>query len=65
LIRYWSTTGHFPHAKPSGEFFYRGPMFVIDGLKTIGCLGSLLEVLKLRRQWPAFWRVTRQRLIRN
>jgi hypothetical protein len=27
--------------KPSGEFFYRGPMFVIDGLKTIGCFGSL------------------------
>jgi len=51
--------------KPSSEFFYRGPMFVIDGLKTIGCLGSLLEVLKLRRQWLAFWRVTRQRLIRN
>jgi hypothetical protein len=40
--------------KPSGKFFYRGPMFVIDGLKTIGCLGSLLEVLKLRRQWLAF-----------
>jgi hypothetical protein len=37
--------------KPSGEFFYRGPMFVIDGLKTIGCLGSLLEVLKLRRRF--------------
>jgi hypothetical protein len=36
--------------KPSGEFFYRGPMFEINGLKTIGCLGSLLEVLKLRRQ---------------
>jgi hypothetical protein len=35
--------------QPPRKLTYRGPMIVIDGLKTIGCLGSLFEVLKLRR----------------